>query len=380
MPILWKNLLTQYFKVLLLCITAFIAVLVTTRLDEIAHFATLGSEGRYILLFVFYQIPYILPIALPFSGLISSLLLVQGMSQSHELTAMRACGLALKDIFAPVLLVAFLLSIFSFFIVSELATTSHLYTALLKNELRSVNPLLMLGNKHLMKLKGIHFDTLGASKQGESASGVIIAMPNRHNNRLSLLVANEMQASSTDFIAKNVCLISNLPSEEGFDLIALENTNEMVTTVEDFSQIIQKKVWNVNNDHLRLPLLLVRLDEQRSAIRDAQDAEKPMSEIKQLQRAENRTLTEIARRFSLALAMFTFTIMGLSFGVSISRQRSCRSLLYIVGLTGLYLAAYFSAVGIGQLLIASTVLYLAPHVIIIAASGWILSRAARGIE
>ncbi len=38
--------------------------LVTTRLDAVAHFATLGSEGLLILWFTLHQIPYILPIAI----------------------------------------------------------------------------------------------------------------------------------------------------------------------------------------------------------------------------------------------------------------------------------------------------------------------------
>lgn len=382
MPILWKNLLSQYLKVLLLCVTAFIAVLVTTRLDEIAHFATLGAEGRYILLFIIYQIPYVLPIALPISALISALILVQGLSQSQELTAMRACGFALKDVFAPIFIAAFLLSIGSFYIVSEMATTSHLSTSLLKNELRSMNPLLMLGNKHIMKLKGIHYDTLGPSRQGESASSVIIAMPNKHNDRINLMVADKMSVSPTHFTAEKVSLLTSLPGggDHAPDLLAVENIQKSKTSVEDFSQMLQKKVWNLNNDHLNMAMLLIRLSETRAAVAAAKLAEKPSSEIKALEKSLNRNISEISRRLSLGLAVLTFTIMGACFGVSISRLKSCRGLIYVVALTGLFLAAYFSAVGIDHLLIASTALYLVPHLLIIVLSFWTLSRAARGIE
>lgn len=382
MPILWKYLLTQYLKVLCLCVAAFIAILVTTRLDEIAHFASLGSDGYFVLLFILYQIPYVLPIALPISALISSILLVQGLSQSQELTAMRAGGLSLQNIFAPILITAFLLSIGSFYVVSEMATTSHLSTSLLKNELRSINPLLMLNNKHLMRLKGIHFDTLGASRLGESASSVIIAMPNKHSKRLNLMVADKLQASSTNFVARNISLISNIPSDEenGIDLLAVENIQQATTTVEDFSQMLQKKIWNLNNDHLKLSLLLIRLYDHHQAISEADALGRPTSEIKQLQRAQNRNISEIIRRVSLALAVLTFTVLGASFGISISRLKSIRGLLYVIVLTVFFLATYFSAMGIGHLLIASTALYLMPHVIIIVLSGWSLSRVARGIE
>lgn len=380
MPILWKHLLTQYLKVLFLSITAFIAVLVTTRLDEIAHFATLGSEGRYIFLFVLYQVPYVLPIALPISALISSILLVQGLSQSHELTAMRACGLALKDIFAPMLLTASLLAIFSFYVVSELATTSHLQTSLLKNELRSINPLLMLGNKHLMKIKGIHFDTLGASKSGESASSVIIAMPNKNNARLNLVVAERMQTTPTHFYAEDIAFVSSLPKEESADLLAIENIQQTVTTIGDFAQLLQKKAWTLNNDHLNLSLLLVRFDEYRQAILEAEEKGSSESEIKQIQKSANRNISEIVRRISLALAVFTFTLMGACFGVSISRLNSHRGLIFVILLTGLFLVSYFSATGMDHLFIGSASLYLLPHVVIIASSLWVLSRVARGVE
>lgn len=98
MPIVWRYLLSHYLKVLVLCVTAFIAVLLTTRLDEIAHFASMGPEGFYIILYTLYQIPYILPIAIPISCLISSILLIQRLSRSHELTALRASGMGLKTI------------------------------------------------------------------------------------------------------------------------------------------------------------------------------------------------------------------------------------------------------------------------------------------
>jgi lipopolysaccharide export system permease protein len=188
LPILWRYLLAQYLKVLCLCTFSFVAILLTTRLDDIAHFASLGSQGLIILQFTLYQIPYILPIALPISCLISTVILIQRLSSTHELTAMRASGLPLKDILAPILLAAAILSIFNFYVVSELATKSHLETSLLKNELRSVNPLLLLHNKHLMKLKGFYFDTTGASRMGETASDVILAMPNKKNQSINVIL------------------------------------------------------------------------------------------------------------------------------------------------------------------------------------------------
>ena len=91
MPVIWRLLLSQYLKVLVLSIVAIICVLMTTRLDELAQFAVLGASTPHIWLFILYQIPYILPIALLLSALLSGLLLMQRLSGHNELIALRAC-------------------------------------------------------------------------------------------------------------------------------------------------------------------------------------------------------------------------------------------------------------------------------------------------
>jgi len=382
MPILWRYLLSHYLKVLFFCTVAFIAVLLTTRLDEIAHFATLGPQGVYIVLFTLHQIPYILPIAIPISGLISAIILIQNLSLTHELTALRASGLALRDILSPIFFASGVLAFATFFIVSELATKSHLHSGLLKSELRAVNPLLLLNNKHLMRLKGIHFDAMGPSRLGEFASQVFIAMPNKNNSRINVMLAKHLQATPSSLIGKDVTLISSLnkDSQPEFDNIIIENMGQSKTSIQDFSQTIQKKVWSLNNDHLKLSMLLVRLNEERQNRELAIQTGKPVSEQKQIQRNLNRCYSEICRRISVALAAFTFTLMGASFGVRIGRKRSYKGIFLVIGLASLFLIAYFAAKGIDHLLISSTLLYMVPHLVIIIASLWMLSRATKGIE
>src|SRR5579863_9043123 len=101
MPIVWRYLLRSYFQVLLLCVSAFIGVLIVLRFQEIARFATSGAAKLKILLFTLLQIPYILPIAIPVSCLIAAMLLFQRLSHTQELTALRTSGFGLKTISTP---------------------------------------------------------------------------------------------------------------------------------------------------------------------------------------------------------------------------------------------------------------------------------------
>lgn len=89
MPILWRYLLKNYFQVFFLCVTGFISILLVTRVQEIARLAALNSQIDIIILFTLCQIPYILPIAIPISGLISAILLVQRLSHTQELSTLR---------------------------------------------------------------------------------------------------------------------------------------------------------------------------------------------------------------------------------------------------------------------------------------------------
>ncbi|MBA3957651.1 MAG: LptF/LptG family permease [Parachlamydiaceae bacterium] len=381
MPILWQYLLRHYLRVLFLCTVAFIAVLLVMRLEEIARFATLGASALSVAGFVMHQIPYILPITIPIASLISSILLVQGLSTTHELTALRACGMAFKDILAPILVAAACLTLANFYIVSEVATNSHLSAGLLKSELRAINPLLLANNKHLMDLKGFYFEALGASRLGESAADVVLATPNKGSDRINLLLAKEMRTAPQMFFGSNVTLISSLGNNEGekFDQLMLENIAEASISVQDFAQVIDKKVWTLNNDHLTLPLLLVRLDEERQNLIKGEQANLPQNELKQITRNINRGYSEIMRRVSLAFAVFSFTLLGAAFGVGISRNRSNRGLYFVICLTALYMIAFFAAKSMEHVLATAALIYFLPHILIVGLSIWALRRAAKGI-
>lgn len=381
MIIIWRYLLSQYIKVLSLSLVAFIAVLLTTRLDDIAHFASLGAQGWYVLSFTLHQIPYILPIAIPISALISALLLIQRLSSSHELTALRAGGLSIKMILAPILIFAAYLSLLNFYIASELATESHRQANSLKAELRQVNPLLVLRNKHLIRLKGIYFDSLGESQMGESASDIFLAIPGNGKNHMNLMIAKNLRSSDSDFVGSMVTSISTVRADldNNFDHLMIENMEKSVTATNDFSTIMQKKVNGISNDHLKLGLLLTSIAENKKKL-TLQNINRTNEETKILQRSVNKGYTEITRRVSIALAVFTFTLMGLSFGASISRQQSRRSMLYLILLAALYMACFFAAKSVDYQLIAALVLYLVPHLIIVLFSLINLNRLSKGME
>jgi lipopolysaccharide export system permease protein len=379
MPTLWRYLITQYLKVLLLSLVAFVAILLTTRLEEIAHFAALGAEGKYVLFFTLYQIPYILPIALPISALISAVVLMQMLSKNCELTALRASGIPIRHVLIPILLTAGLLSVANFYVVSEMATESHLVTRLLKRELKSINPLLLLQNTHLIKLKGLYVNVLGRSKSGESATDVVVSMVNPQTQRLNVMIAKKLFTGEQAIVGKKVSLISTLVGGESqsADPLFIENIGIASTPSQDFTQLLKNEGWRVNSDHLKMPMLLVRIGEEKAALAQAKKTGEPLGSVK---KRLHRSYAEVLRRFSLTFAVFAFTLMGLAFGISVGRTPMPRKLLTVVSLSAFYLVSFFIAKGMDEMLFLTGVLYLVPLLVMVGLSIRAIHRLSVGIS
>lgn len=366
-PISWRYLVTNYIKVCFLSILAFIAILLTSRLEEIARFASFGANFKLIALFALFQIPYILPIAIPVGCLISSILLMQKLSLGHELTALRSAGFSIREIITPILLTSLLLAAFNFYSVSELSSTSHLKANLLKNQLFSINPLLLLNNKHLMRMKGFYYDSLGSSKMGQSANDAVIALPNQGKNSLNLLIARQLEANDREFKSRELAMIFPLGPH-----LMLETIENSSFSIKDFSELMQKKVYQASNDSLSMALLLLRLDDLKKQLHLSENPAPIKKSIHQL-------YSEFARRLSAGLSPITFTLLGLCFGMSISRLKSAFQLFFPIGLAALYLICFFAAKAYDSKVALSFTLYLIPQALIISICLYKISRINRGI-
>jgi lipopolysaccharide export system permease protein len=367
MPIFWRYLLKNYFKVLTLAVASFIAILLVIRLEEIAQFATIGAQPTYLLLFTLYQIPYILPIAIPISCLLSALTLFGRLSHTHELTALRAAGLSLRSIVAPLLVAGAFLGMGTFYIASELATASHLATRKMVYDLTSGNPLLLLQSAKIARLQNA-FIQMTPIRNGAAAQDLVIAINNPSTQRLNLCLAKSIELSGEELIAKQVTLFSSSPSQKGHDHLLIENQKWMSSAALQCASFLRHTGWKIANDHLKFSLLRARM-----ATACKQEDLKALRVLKKCE-------SEVVRRFSVGLASFTFTLMGVVGGIQISRQKSRRGLLIVLVLTALSLIAFCMGKELDHKVEVASLLFLSPHIGILSISLWILSRINRGIE
>ena len=348
-------------------------------MKEIASFASFGASALFVWQFALNQMIFMLPYALPISCFLSAILLVQKLSATHELTALRACGFSFKDIFTPLIFASVLLGGVNFLLVSEAATWANASSQQLKKKLKTINPLVLLHNKHLMYLKGIRFLSLGPSKIDEYVNQAVLVTSNKENTKLHLIVAKYIESNSDQLVCENMTLITNLGSEteEEYDKLLIENVAKATTPSLAFVSLLQDKGASqpVNAERLRLSPLLKNLSQEKTKLKEATSKE----EREKTKRSINRSYSEIARRVSSGISPITFTLMGLAFGVNISRRQSKMKLISAVLLLALYLVIHLLAKDVKGNFALSTAYFLLPNLLIVSLSFWKMNRLAKGI-
>lgn len=344
MSIVWKHLLKEFLKVFILSIFIFISLLLVIRGQEIARFATLQSDIALVLSFLIYQIPYILPLAIPISVLISSYLLIQKLSLSFELTSLRASGLSAYNILFPLYVTAFGLCFINFFIVSEISPQSRLKTILLPYLSAKNNPLILLKKSKFIDIKDSYID-LSLSDHESKAKNLILVMKDDKQNKLTLTLAEKLRLEKGRLIAENVSHISSLHKKNTFEFddVLIENIKEYSGLAQYISSFFLKPLTNVNFEHLTTKNCLIKkkLDHSR--------------------RSDIHCYLELYRRFFSFLSPFTFMIIGLCFGLSIGRTVTKGRLYYALALSIIILVCFMGGKSIKTFPSIALSLYLIPQ-------------------
>ncbi len=379
LPTLWRYFLTQYIKVFSLSFFGFLAILLSTRLEDFAHFLSLGADIPATLLYMVYQIPYVLQIALPISSLIASLYLFQKLSQNSALTSLRAAGISLLEIITPLILFSITLALITFYLVLDISAISHKRAKELEFQLRSMNPLALMHNSKAMEEKGFNVDMKGSLQRDGKATDFIMAMRNGESDKIALFLAKNMKVEGTRLIGSNLSFISTFENEETnhFDHLVIENSKENLIQLQDLSKAVNTKRLRLSNDDMKLALLVAKKNDMQTKVEEKRF-------LGQSKRYVNRLLcrvqTEISRRISLSLSIVSFALLGAAFGTSFGRIHSRRRLIYALLLTSFFLLCFLGAKGMQGAVMPAVLLYFLPHIVLIGAAILRLVRMQKGLQ
>jgi lipopolysaccharide export system permease protein len=357
---LWKYLLKAYFQFFLLCVSAFVSILLVIRFQEIALFASSGANALYIVIFSLYQIPYILPIAIPISCLIAAMILFQRMSHSSELTALRSSGISLSSISYPLILSAFLLSVINFTVASELTPVSRLRAKNLIYRIATENPLVVLQKDSMLDVKTVEFD-LKSLHMGKKAKEVLCIVRQSSSERIGLFTAAELSVDDDSLKGTSLSLISSANSSDpnNYDHLILENQKNLVTDKAVICDQLIQKEWFAKEDLLSFSNLLKKC---------FQESFNPSSFL------------ELLRRGCLGFCPLSFTFIGIAFGINIGRHRKKSSLWSAFLLATFIMVSFVLSKTIHHSFLLSSLLYLLPQPFAILYSLRSLMLSSRGIE
>ncbi len=365
MPLLWRYLLRNYIQVFCLSVVGFISVLLVTRFQTIARFAATGASKLYILKFVFFQIPFILPLAIPVSCLIASFLIFQRMSRSHELTAIRISGLSFFPIIFPLIACGTIIGLLNFTMVSEATPKCRALSKNLAYEMTTINPLCLLQKDTLIRLKNTYVD-MKILKSGKYAEDVCFIMRNMSNQRLGLMLAKKISLEDQNLIGDGVSFISAIDPKNRncFDHLIIENQTKMETQANHLADYLRSSDWNFSYDYLNLRML-----QAKGVVEESSNGG-----------PNPKALQEISRRISLGLAAIIFTLVGIAFGIETQRGRNVKRVLISSGLMAFYLVTFAAAKSMKHNGSVSTTLYLLPLLFILYFSLRGLKRVIRGAQ
>ncbi len=107
MNILFWYIVRHYLGLLILCLTGLVTIyLVIDFFEKLRRFLRHDAELTSMLMYFIYKIPDISFQLVPFAVLMASLLAIGLLNRTHEITAMRSCGVSLLHVTMPFLAVA----------------------------------------------------------------------------------------------------------------------------------------------------------------------------------------------------------------------------------------------------------------------------------
>jgi len=353
-PTIWRYFFVQYAKVFALSLLGFLILILSNQLDSFARFISQGTSFPLAILFILYQIPSAMQIALPIASVIASYFLMQKISQNRGLAALRASGMSLRDIMQPLFLISLLLATSTFSMLYNFSAKSHFAAKKLAYDQSSLNPLHILHNAKLLEAKGMSIEMDGSLHRDGETKNLLMAIANKNSKKASLFIAKKLYVDGETIRGKNVSLLTSAPSdkESGYNHLALENSKESSFLLQDVRKALTGKRLKKSDEDLPLAQLIAkkRYLEKRGTTK---------KKITKIQRA--KCINELVKRLSIALSIISCTLLGAAFGATTLPSTSKKRLFILLGCMAFFLISFLGAKAVERNIFLSSLFLLLPH-------------------
>lgn len=314
---------------------------------------------------VWLVIPLTLTITIP-AGLLAAVMIVFGrMSSDRELLALKASGIGLAPIVAPVIIISLLLSGIDYWLVAYVVPECQKQSNGMKHEIVTNNPLALFTPEIIVdKIPGwrIYFE----KKEGTQLDDVILWQLNDQNELQASLRAEK---ATVDLDLEHQQLVMNLFNERGEqypgdgDVTKVHpgSRGDQVALTVSLSSFYEK---------VQRHLAWMTLPEIEEVIFAMQSA--PTAEL------ASPYLTELQARISFSITAFTFVVIGIPLAIQTQRRETSVGIV----ITFLIVLLYYVLGAVGRGLKAHSGLYpeliiWAPNILFQIVGFWLFYRANR---
>jgi lipopolysaccharide export system permease protein len=295
---------------------------------------------------MFLGVPLILTLTIP-AGLLAAVMIVFGrMSSDRELVTLKAAGIGLAPIVAPVIVLAMALSVVDYLLVAYTVPQCQKQVSSMKHEIVTSNPMFLLSPEEIVdKIPG--WKILFESKQGNELDDVQLWQIDEPTGHLSRALRAARAVVQLDLEHQQLVLTlfngreDDFPSDGNFTQVHTgvhgDQMAETVALSSFYDKVQRKLAW------MTLPDIWDMIYSMQT---------NPTNE------AASPYLTELQARVSFSITTFTFIVVGLPLAIQTQRRETS----FGVVATGLIVLLYYVLGQVGHALKAHAGLY--PELII----------------
>lgn len=187
-----KSFIPTFFVVMFILLMQFIWLYV----DDLAG---KGLSSVVILKLMFFFSASIIPLALPLSILLSSIMTFGNLGESYELVAAKAAGVSIWQIFKPMFFIMILLSIFAFFTSNILIPRANLKKSALLYDIKQQKPTVLISDGVFYSgIEGIILRVGRKDKVTEELNDIIIYDNRAGGQHSTVIVAEHGRITMSD--------------------------------------------------------------------------------------------------------------------------------------------------------------------------------------
>ena len=273
--------------------------------------------------FILLAVPLTLTITIP-AGLLAAVLIVFGrMSSDRELLALKASGIGLAPIVAPVVVLAMGLSLIDYWLVAYVVPECQKEYVNMKHEIVTNNPLALFNPEVIVdKIPGwkIYFD----KKEGTQLDNVLLWRLD-DQNRLQSSLRAKFAKIDLDLEHEQLVMILIQGTQEQYP----SDGNAMnVHSGVRGDQLVETVSLNSFYEPMQRRIPFMTLPEIETIIFSMQTA--PTRE------KASPYLTELQARISFCLASFTFIVIGIPLAIQTQRRETSWGVVFALLIVGVY--------------------------------------------